>query len=136
MITVKSQKFMFFDDWPFEYSKGFVRKQGKPVRYQGNPVLKPELPHEGDRASLYGTILHDEKNGIYKMWYPVFSMVGKTVARLCYAESTDGYEWVKPELDIVPGTNIVLDESYEVRGQSIIYDVDEPNPKRRYKFLN
>ncbi|MCD6322382.1 MAG: hypothetical protein J7L77_05090 [Clostridiales bacterium] len=136
MLKVKSQKFMFFDDWPLEYSKGFIRKQGKPVRYAGNPVLKPELPHEGDRVSLYGTILHDEEMSIYKMWYPAFSVEPETVANLCYAESTDGYNWVKPELDVVPGTNIVLGEEYQVRGQSIIYDIDEPNPKRRYKFLN
>ena len=136
MIKAKSQKFMFFDDWPFEYSRGFIRKQGIPVKYENNPVLIPELPHEGDRASLYGTILHDEDAGIYKMWYPAFSVVPKTVARLCYAESIDGYNWVKPELDVVPGTNIVLDIEHEVRGQSIIYDIDEPNPERRYKFCN
>ncbi len=77
MLKVKSQKFMFFDDWPLESSKGFTRKQGKPVRYESNPVLKPDLPHEGSRASLYGTILHDEEADIYKMWYPAFSLVPK-----------------------------------------------------------
>ncbi len=136
MIIPKSQKFMFFDDWPFEYSRGFVRRQGKPVRYHGNPVLKPELPHEGDRVSLYGTIFHDEANNIYKMWYPAFSVVPKTVACLCYAESKDGYNWTKPDLDVVPGTNIVLDKTHEVRGQSIIYDREEINPDRLYKFVN
>ncbi len=136
MLKVKSQKFMFFDDWPLEYSRGFTRKQGKPVRYESNPVLKPDLPHEGTRASLYGTILHDEEADIYKMWYPAFSLVPKTRATLCYAESKDGYNWVKPELDVVQGTNIVMGEEYEVRGQSIIYDRDELNPDRRYKTAN
>lgn len=135
MIEVKSQKFMFFDDWPYEYSRNFTRRQGKPAKYEGNPVLIPDLPHENSRASLYGTILYDSKKNIYKMWYPVFGMGKKTVARLCYAESGDGYKWVKPDLDIVPGTNIVLDSSHEVRGQSIIFDPDEKNPERRYKFL-
>jgi len=135
MIKSKSQKFMFFDDWPFEYSRNFERKQGKPIKYKGNPVLTPELPHEYSRASLYGTIFHDVEKGIYKMWYPAFKMAKKAVSRLCYAESEDGYIWIKPELDIVPGTNILLDPSHDVRGQSIIYDTDEKNPARRYKFL-
>ena len=133
MRKVKSQKFMFFDDWPFEYIRGFKRMQGKPERYAGNPVLVPDRPHEHTRVSLYGTIARDE--GIYKMWYPAFGMGKKTIANLCYAESKDGYSWEKPQLDIVPGTNIVLDESHEVRGQSIIIDNEEKDPSRKYKFL-
>lgn len=129
----KSQKFMFFDDWPYEYSRRFIRKQGKPVRYEENPILVPDRPHEYSRVSLYGTILR--QGNLYKMWYPAFGMSGKTVANLCYAESDDGYNWVKPNLDIVPGTNIILDKSHDVRGQSIIYDENDPNPDRRYKFL-
>jgi hypothetical protein len=47
---------MFFDDWPYEYSKGFKRKQGQPERYKGNPILVPDKPHEFSRVSLYGTV--------------------------------------------------------------------------------
>ena len=132
-MEIKSQKFMFFDDWPYEYSRGFERKQGKPVKYDGNPILVPDRAHEYSRVSLYGTILRE--GDLYKMWYPAFGMGVKTVANLCYAESKDGFKWIKPDLDIVPGTNIILDESHQVRGQSIIMDKSEENPERKYKFL-
>ena len=132
-MEIKSQKFMFFDDWPYEYSKGFKRKQGQPERYKGNPILVPDKPHEFSRVSLYGTV--SKEGDLYKMWYPSFGMEGKTIAYLCYAESDDGFTWKKPELDIVPGTNIILDESHDVRGQSIIRDENEENPDRRYKLL-
>jgi hypothetical protein len=132
-VEIKSQKFMFFDDWPYEYSRGFVRKQGKPVKYEENPILVPDRPHEYSRVSLYGTVLREDD--LYKIWYPAFGMGSKTVANLCYAESKDGYNWLKPNLDVVPGTNIILDETHQVRGQSIIHDIEEKNPERRYKFL-
>lgn len=135
MNKPKSQKFMFFDDWPYEYARGFVRKQGKPIKYKGNPVMRPELPHEFARTSLYGTIYFDKTTGKFKMWYPAFSSGDRVVANLCYAESDDGYNWKKPELDIVPGTNIILDESHMVRGQTIIHDIEEKDPALRYKLL-
>ncbi len=135
MQNIKTQKFMFFDDWPYEYIRGFERKQGKPAKHKNNPVLKPELLHEFGRTSLYGTILYDRDLDLYKMWYPTFSGGDQITAYLCYAQSHDGYNWEKPELDIVKGTNIVLDSDHEVRGQTIIYDKLEKNPSRRYKLL-
>ncbi|MCK5811314.1 MAG: hypothetical protein KAG94_00305 [Clostridiales bacterium] len=135
MKNIKTQKFMFFDDWPYEYIRGFERKQGKPSKNKNNPVLKPELPHEFGRTSLYGTILYDRDLDLYKMWYPTFSGGEKAIAYLCYAQSHDGYTWEKPELDVVKGTNIVLDSDHDVRGQTIIYDKLEKNPSRRYKLL-
>lgn len=132
----KAQKFMFFDDLPYEYMRGFVRQQGKPEKYKENPVLKPELPHEASRVQLYGTVIYDPQNKTFKMWYPTFDISSdKTKAYLCYAQSEDGYKWNKPDLGIVPGTNILLDSGHDVRGQSIIFDAKEKNPERRYKFL-
>jgi len=135
METIKTKKFMFFDDWPYEYIKGFTRKQGKPIKYKNNPVMKPELPHEFKRISLYGTIYYDKDNKLFKMWYPTFSSGDKTVANLCYAQSRDGYNWIKPNLHIVEGTNIVLDQSHNVRGQTIIYDIEEEDLSKKYKLL-
>ena len=40
------------------------------------------------------------------MWYSAGG--GKLLGLVtCYAESFDGKVWIKPELDVVPGTNIV-----------------------------
>jgi hypothetical protein len=32
MSNITAQKLMFFDDWPYEYSRGFEKKQGKPIK--------------------------------------------------------------------------------------------------------
>ncbi|MFO7612805.1 MAG: hypothetical protein R6W99_10040 [Clostridia bacterium] len=135
MTKIKTQKFMFFDDLPYEYARGFSRIQGRPVKYIGNPFLSPEKPHEFARTSMYGTVIFNQIQGKYMMWYPTFGGGDKPIAYLCHAESSDGLKWVKPDAGIVPGTNIVLDETHDVRGQSIILDMNEENPERRYKFL-
>ena len=64
----------------------------------------------------------------FKMWYT--AGYGRAT---CYAESLDGLEWQRPALDVIPGTNIVLNE---VRDSSTVWlDHDEPNPHLRYKMV-
>ena len=64
------------------------------------PVLRPDRPSDGNRASVQ-TVLCD--GGRYRMWYLAFpdpkaEELGSMVA---YAESDDGLTWHKPDLDIV-----------------------------------
>jgi hypothetical protein len=64
----------------------------------------------------------------FKIWYT--AGYGRVT---CYAESGDGIEWVRPPLDVVPGTNIVLSE---VRDSTTVWlDHEETNPRLRYKML-
>ena len=69
-----------------------------------------------------GGMWWDEERAVFRHWYscPLISSAGANWSRphahswttgCCYAESKDGVSgWVKPQLDVVPGTNIVLDE--------------------------
>lgn len=55
---------------------------------------------------------------------------------VCYAESTDGVSWVKPDLGVFafsgnPNNNIVSD----FHGVSVFLDEEEANPARRYKAI-
>ena len=62
------------------------------------------------------------------MWY--YGGGDKT----CLAVSKDGIRWEKPEFDVVPGTNIVM--KHARRDSSTVWlDLDDPDPKRRYKAL-
>ncbi len=78
-------------------------------------VLRRELPWEGLHTFGYMTVLKD--GGRYRMYYRAHPggeyADGDQQEATCYAESTDGIHWVKPELNIyeVQGTkknNVVL----------------------------
>ncbi|MDF2659572.1 MAG: hypothetical protein K0Q94_2363 [Paenibacillus sp.] len=137
----KNVKFTFFDNRTYEYIHGFTRELGQAEKYEGNPVLVPELPHEFKRVHYYGTALYDEREKLYKTWYsshyygPAFGESShEAFSYLSYAYSHDGVHFIKPELDVVPGTNIVLDNDQRTHGPSVILDYEEKDPDKRFKL--
>lgn len=133
-------KFSFFDNRTYEYFKGYRRKSGKAVKSEANPVIKPELPHEFKRVHYYGSAVYDSKDQLYKTWYsthyygPALNESDpKAYSYLCYASSQDGIRFDKPELDVVPGTNIVMDNDQRVHGPTVIIDDLDPEPQHRFK---
>ncbi len=134
-------KFLFFDNRTLEYTDGMTRRYGRAEKYAGNPLLVPELPNEFRRAHYYGTALYDEEEGVYKTWYASHfygAQFGEADNRaysyLNYAVSKDGIHFEKPSLDVVPGTNIVLDDPVKQHGPTVIIDREDPDPERRYKL--
>lgn len=102
-----------------------------------NPVLRADRPWElnatGDpyAAPFSGGVWLD--GGVLRMWYSAGG--GRRDGLVtCYAESADGVNWVKPELDIVPGTNIV--DTLEHDCVTVMLDRHDPDPSRRYKMFN
>src|SRR5262245_42055321 len=83
-------KFLFLDWRTLEVVRGFRKTLNPPVKYPGNPILLPAKPWEGRRLHLYGTVLRDPKDGLFKMWY---HSSGGPDDRwyLMYAVSADGY---------------------------------------------
>jgi hypothetical protein len=77
-------------------------------------------------------VLYDREAKLFKAWY---SSHGQGASYLNYATSEDGYHWERPELAVVPGTNIVLDKEEHTHGPSILLDVDEPDASKRYKLI-
>ncbi|MCL6444589.1 MAG: hypothetical protein K6T83_14245 [Alicyclobacillus sp.] len=134
-------KFTFFDNRTYEYINGFRRELGQARKYVGNPILEPELPHEFKRLHYYGTALYDVNEKLYKTWYSTHyygPAIGEADANaysyLNYAYSEDGIHFVKPKLDVVEGTNIVLDNHHKTHGPSVIIDEWEKDPNKRYKL--
>jgi len=62
------------------------------------------------------------------MWY-----LGGYLTSTCYATSKDGVHWERPELDVVPGTNIVMRAQRD--SNTIWLDLQDPDPKQRYKLF-
>lgn len=109
-----------------------------PAYYNLNPVLTPdrqwEINAKGDpyAAPFSGGVWYDELDSKYKMWYSAGG--GKTDGLItCYAESNDGKNWFKPDLDVVPNTNIV--DTTEHDCVSVLLDKHEQDPQKRFKMF-
>src|SRR6185369_8502437 len=114
---------LFVDDHWIEASSGLRRVIHQVTKYEDNPIVLPVKPWEGQYTLLYGTVLHDEQEGIWKMWYSTMNhfryinFIFPESTYLCYATSKDGIHWQKPALGIVDyrGTrenNIVLEGTH------------------------
>ena len=138
---------LFVDDEEVQDHPGFVRKVQRPARLQAEPVLSPDRPWEGKAVQLWGSVLFDDEEGLFKMWY--YSVHEELYNRtgsghfMCYATSRDGVEWEKPELGIVPcagsrANNIVYPtpDMGDLGGDpwGVLKDVNEEDPSKRYKM--
>lgn len=115
-----------------------------PNFYADNPILEPDKEWEktiegAPYASPFSDgIWFDEKDGKYKMWYLAgagsIHKQDKQTFYTCYAESKDGKTWIKPQLDIVEGTNIV--DTCNRDAATVWLDRNEKDPAKRWKFFN
>jgi len=96
------QPFLFFDDEFIADQRGLRRRMGKPVKDAGNPILGPETPWEGKCVLIWGSVLWDRQQDLFKMWYEAYNpprgLPWSTI--LCYAESRDGLSWQRPNLGL------------------------------------
>jgi len=107
-------------------------------KIEGNPLLKPETEIELNggnipvAAPFNDGIWYDYKDKLYKMWYHAGWFSGT-----CYATSMDGIHWKRPELDIVPGTNLVLKirDGYRRDGATIWMDNEAVDTQSRFKMF-
>ena len=105
---------LFVDDDEVQDHPGFTRQVQQPARVQLEPVVRTDRPWEGHAVALWGSVLYDAEENLFKMWYYTYGPTesGDAVHFMCYATSTDGLLWDKPDLGIVPwqgstATNIV-----------------------------
>ena len=131
-----SGKMLFFDDTWIESTARLTRRWGELKKF--GPVITADKPWEHHCVLLYGGVIEDE--GRYRMWYQTFNRSlreRKTV--LCYAESTDGIHWDKPELGLCEWegskkNNIVLAQA-NIGSFTVIRDDFDTATARRYKAL-
>lgn len=106
VIDISVGRQLFVDDFLIEQTD-LVPEYHKAKKYEGNPVLSPEMPWEREGSPLAcpksGGVWYDEEERIFKMWYE-----GSWLRHMCYATSNDGIHWDRPKLDAVKDTNIIL----------------------------
>jgi len=84
-----------------------VRRRVNPlVKSSRNPVIVKDRDWEGSGPYVYGSVLYDSQDELFKCWYTVYheneyrkSLPGSYM--VCYATSQDGYLWRKPEVGLV-----------------------------------
>lgn len=75
------------------------------------PVLYPEYLHEG-KATMNPCVLWDEDKMLYRMWYAAGENYEPDV--ICYAESKDGFHWIKESEPIIKAEPEKLYQQYKV----------------------
>jgi hypothetical protein len=84
-----------------------IRRRVNPlVKSSRNPVMVKDRDWEGIGPYLYGSVLYESQDKLFRCWYTVYhdEEFRKDLSRsysVCYATSKDGYSWRKPELGVL-----------------------------------
>lgn len=138
VIPIDVGRQLFVDDFLIENTT-LKRTHHLAKYYEANPVFGPDKPWEGTRAAVFSDgVWFDPKDQLFKTWYWTAARSQKPLAyATCYATSKDGIHWEKPLLDVVPGTNIVLEDTGGLRRNSSTtwLDLFETDPAKRFKMF-
>ena len=132
VIRVDVGRQLFVDDFLIEETD-LSRTFHRPQYHEANPVLTFDRPWESAgrwriAAPFSDGVWWDHQRQRFVMWY-----LSGDLDLTCFAESADGIHWTKPDLDIEPGTNIVMRGRRD--SSTIWLDVNEPDAQRRFKMI-
>lgn len=131
VIPIDTGRQLFVDDFLVDRTS-LTRVFHRPVPHPANPLLRPETAWERGHVPFAmpfsDGVWFDPADGTTKLWY-----AGNEMWCTCHAGSDDGLTWSRPDLDIVPGTNIVLDVPRD--SSTVWLDHNETDPARRFKIL-
>lgn len=132
-----------FDECAFPFQKGVrLKMHSYPshLDYRPEPVVRTGESGSVDSGSIayYGTVVRVGEE--YWMYYLGNDDSPEWYQRLCLAKSTDGVNWVKPNLGVFEHNgsknNNVCD--FPVNGHIqacvVFYDPEDPDPARRFKL--
>lgn len=143
------------DDVTIPWRENLKVTMMRPVKQPGNPVMRggPVEGVDGFGTLLYGTVV--KQGGKFRMWYLATARADsripgdadrlKLYRPVAYAESTDGVNWVRPNLGLVEfrgnrNNNLVAIEpasdpySRAYDFIAVHFDADDPDPSRQYKM--
>ena len=142
-----------FDDHSIPWQHNLKVSLVEADKHPGNPVLRrgPAGAPDHGHAILYGTVIKDKDK--FRMWY--LAMFEKEIVKgqapgnwrpMCYAESNDGINWIKPELGLVEFNGNKRNNICLIEGTpgsltrindflSVLYEPHDPDPQRRYKAV-
>jgi hypothetical protein len=106
-------------------------------KHPRNPLLVADKPWEGWRLEIYGSVLYDEDERLFKMWYIGEESSFFPLYATLYATSGDGITWEKPPVGTIPCPKTQAHNAVANCTQmpSVIKDKADPDPNRRYKMI-
>ena len=149
-ITNKRQFFWSEDSFDKEFTTARLQLSDKPIRRE--KVMEFNEPWENENIT-YINFFYDEAINKYRMYYCAISRRDENVVNFqeanhplmnyCYAESEDGFQWIKPSLGICKykgsfDNNIIMDPSVG-NAQDNFFVYKDTNPDcpsdERYKMI-
>jgi hypothetical protein len=131
---------LFLDDFILGDLYRAERVIHQPHKYEGNPVIRPDLPTDGLGIQARDAPSWDEREQVWKMWYIRFGDDGNGAGGAGFARSKDGIHWEKPILNLVESHGSRHNNLVVVQGdpkaftQHVMIDPHAP-ADRRYKGL-
>lgn len=146
VIPIDVGRQLFVDDFLIE-STDLQRVHHRGDYHPASPVVVPDRAweHPSAQAAEHAEdgettpfaapfsdgVWYDPEAGLYRMWY----LAGPHPRETCYATSVDGLHWDKTDLDVVPGTNIVLPTDGNRRDSTTVWlDHDAADRGERFKL--
>ena len=146
VINVSVGRQLFVDNFLIDKTD-LLSEYHKPQKFEGNPIFYPQESWEKEDCPVAcpksGGVWYDEEENLFKMWYEA-----SWLKHMAYATSKDGINWNRPKLDIVKGTNIILDyDGFELEkgfsgldylrpdSTTVVIDYDTKNKNEKYKLF-
>lgn len=138
-VSIDHHRQLFIDDYIIDTTENINRRLIPLSKNTNNPLVVADQPWEARMAVPQGSVIYDEEDDIYKMWYT--TDIQPKAKGLAYATSKDGLNWDKPELDIVTRngkkTNLVIPAfkmGYMYQPYCVVKDLRASDPAQRYKL--
>ncbi|MFT7638867.1 MAG: hypothetical protein ACI9G1_000592 [Pirellulaceae bacterium] len=157
-----ADNYLLLDSRWVEHVKGAELIVGAATKHPSNPLMVEDQGWEPRWDDMHPSLVNDQ-TGSWKLWYnpfiydrpyrhpdvkpnsliawpPRFRYPAATRPRhtgLCFAESTDGLNWERPNLNLYDfkgstSNNII---ARDLLGTHVSYDEHDKDPLRRYKLL-
>ena len=144
-LKIGGHRQLLLDDYVIAERINVRREFNQVKKLESNPIIKCDKPWETGEGGYIErmTLLHDEKEGLLKMWYEGWRTYHDRGEErvLGYATSKDGLQWEKPNLGLVQyegskDNNLVPMTEGDRHGPRFVeLDPNEKDPTRRYKNL-
>ncbi|MET0135710.1 MAG: hypothetical protein ABW215_19185 [Kibdelosporangium sp.] len=129
--AVGSKRELFLDDYRIDSATN-VGRFIHPATKRSAPVIVADKPWEST-VYIYGSVVQGSPGAAYKMWYTAYN-TSLANYLLCYATSTDGITWTKPNLGKFPYNGSTANNIVQAGGGTVLYDATSA-AGREYKLL-
>ena len=134
---------LMVDDRMVRERDGVIRRLGQP-RKLADPIIRADRPWEGVGVLIWGSVIWDPADNRFRIWYEAYNPITSNRSNetlLCYAESADGIEWIKPSLGIIEyagstDNNIVYRSPDRFDTATVVIDPFDAAEAERFKMVN